>query len=399
MGVRSTEGVALAVSGGGDSTALMVLFADWLRQHGRVASAHVVLTVDHRLRPESVREAEAVAAFAARSSFRHATLVCEAPKPHSGVQAAARAARYRLMSEHARAHGLASLLTAHTLDDQAETLLMRLARGSGLDGLTAMAPAMRMGGLRLVRPFLDVPKSRLLATLRQRAIPWIEDPSNQSPVYERTRLRAARATLDGLGLTAQMLATSVRRLQRARVALDSLTESYCAEPPGGIVQTEPVGILAVDRERLSRAPEEIVIRLLDRCIAAAGGSQEPVPLSSLEAIVGSLRRSDGEVSWTLARAQISATPNCIRFEREPGRLPLPCSHPGGRCNGALGRALRGRCRCRIRGQRGGACAGAGGYRRAAAPRPRCPPCTRISARAVLLAGPAPTRRAAGPLLG
>ena len=120
-----------------------------------------------------------------------------------------------------------------------------------------------------------------------------------------------------------MLATSVRRLQRARVALDSLTESYCAEPPGGIVQTEPVGILAVDRERLSRAPEEIVIRLLDRCIAAAGGSQEPVPLSSLEAIVGSLRRSDGEVSWTLARAQISATPNRIRFEREPGRLPLP----------------------------------------------------------------------------
>jgi tRNA(Ile)-lysidine synthase len=322
--VRSTEGVALAVSGGGDSTALMVLFADWLRQHGRVASAHVVLTVDHRLRPESVREAEAVAAFAARSGFRHATLVWEAPKPHSGVQAAARAARYRLMSEHARAHGLASLLTAHTLDDQAETLLMRLARGSGLDGLTAMAPAMRMGGLRLVRPFLDVPKSRLLATLRQRAIPWIEDPSNQSPVYERTRLRAARATLDGLGLTAQMLATSVRRLQRARVALDGLTESYCAEPPGGIVQTEPVGILAVDRERLSRAPEEIVIRLLDRCIAAAGGSQEPVPLSSLEAIVGSLRRSDGEVSWTLARAQISTTPDCIRFERELGRLPLPC---------------------------------------------------------------------------
>ncbi len=91
------------------------------------------------------------------------------------------------------------------------------------------------------------------------------------------------------------------------------------------MQTEPVGILAIDRERLSRAPEEIVISLLDRCIAAAGGSHEPVPLSRLEPIVGSLRRSDGgPVSWTLARAQISATPNCIRFEREPGRLPLPC---------------------------------------------------------------------------
>jgi tRNA(Ile)-lysidine synthase len=321
--LRASGGVALAVSGGGDSTALMVLFADWLRQHGRDPSDNVVLTVDHRLRPESAAEAEAVAELAGRLGFRHATLVWEEEKPHSGVQAAARSARYRLMQEYARAHGLATLLTGHTLDDQAETLLMRLARGSGLDGLTAMASVTHVGGLRLVRPLLDVPKSRLLATLRQRAIAWIEDPSNQSLLYERARLRAARATLDALGLTAEMLATSVRRLQRARAALDSLTDSLCAQPPAGVVETEPMGILVIDRVRLGRVPEECVVRLLDRCIRAAGGSGEPVPLSGLEPIVAGLRRGDAAGSWTLARAQISATPDRVRIEREPGRRPLP----------------------------------------------------------------------------
>jgi tRNA(Ile)-lysidine synthase len=320
--VRPHARVALAVSGGGDSTALAVLFADWLRRRGRDPAAHVVLTVDHRLRSESAAEARAVEALASDLGFRHATLAWEGTKPASGLQAAAREGRYRLMGDYVRAHGLAALLTAHTLDDQAETLLMRLARGSGLDGLAAMAPATRMAGMWLLRPLLGVAKSRLLATLRRRSIPWLEDPSNQSPAFERTRLRAARATLDVLGLTADMLSTSVRRLQRARAALDDVTDSYCAEPPAGVVTTKPVGILAVDRRRLSQAPEDIVIRLLDRGIAAAGGSQEPVPLSKLEPIVARLRRGV-EASWTLARARIAATADCIRIEREPGRRPPP----------------------------------------------------------------------------
>jgi tRNA(Ile)-lysidine synthase len=321
--VRPDAGVALAVSGGGDSTALTVLFADWLRRHGREAAPHAVLTVDHRLRAESAAEADAVSGLAARLGFRHATLVWEEPKPQSGLQAAAREARYRLMGGYVRAHGLAALLTAHTLDDQAETLIMRLARGSGLDGLACMGRETRMRGVRLLRPLLDVAKPRLLATLRERGVSWIEDPSNQSPAFERTRLRAARATLDALGLTAEMLGTSVRRLQRARRALDSVTASYCAEPPAGVVHTDPAGLFAIDRERLSGAPEEIAVRILDRCITAAGGSHEPVALSRLEPIVAGLRGGGETGSWTLARAHISATVPCIRIEREPGRRPLP----------------------------------------------------------------------------
>jgi tRNA(Ile)-lysidine synthase len=319
---RDGESVALAVSGGSDSTALMVLFADWLRQRGADIGAHTVLTVDHRLRPESAAEAETVAGLAAKLGFRHATLVWEGPKPRTGLQAAAREARYRLMGDYAGARGTPMLLSAHTLDDQAETLLMRLARGSGLDGLTGIAPSARLGSLRIVRPLLEVPKARLRASLEQRGIPWIEDPSNQSPAFERTRLRTARGALDALGLTSDMLGLSVRRLQRVRAALDSVTDSLCAEP-GGAVCTDACGLFHIDRKQLMRAPEEIVLRVLARCVAAAGGSDEPVPLGKLEPIVASLRRCFEAGSWTLARALITAAPDTVQVEREPGRLPPP----------------------------------------------------------------------------
>jgi tRNA(Ile)-lysidine synthase len=317
------EGVALAVSGGSDSTALMVLFADWLRQRGSNFAHHTVLTVDHRLRPKSSAEAEAVASLAAGLGFRHATLVWEGAKPQTGLQAAAREARYRLMGEHARANGIAALLTAHTLDDQAETLLMRLARGSGLDGLAAIAPSARLGLLLLLRPLLDTPKVRLRATLQARHIPWIEDPSNQSLAFERTRLRSAGEVLAALGLSNDMLAMSARRLQRARTALDAIADSFCADPQ--VVHTDPCGVFRIDRARLARAPGEILLRVLSRCIAAAGGSAEPVPLGKLEPIVDTLCRgkAPGVGSWTLARALIAAAPQAIEVEREPGRQPPP----------------------------------------------------------------------------
>ncbi|HZT46442.1 MAG TPA: tRNA lysidine(34) synthetase TilS [Hyphomicrobiaceae bacterium] len=322
------EPVALAVSGGSDSTALMVLFADWLKEQGLAAGKHTVLTVDHGLRPRSGAEAERVAAQAAALGFRHATLVWAGEKPPSGVQAAARAARYRLMLAHMQAHGIGTLVTAHTRDDQAETLLMRLARGSGLDGLCAIAPSVdirRPGrpGLRIVRPLLAVPKSRLVATLEARGITWIEDPSNRSPAYERTRLRAAAAALEAAGLTAGALAASARRLQRARAAVEAAADACCAEP-GGMVHTDPAGFFRIDRARLAEVPEEVLLRVMARAIAAAGGAGEPVPLANLEAIVAVLRGNGTEPhSWTLSRAHVTAGAGSIRVEREPGRLPLP----------------------------------------------------------------------------
>jgi tRNA(Ile)-lysidine synthase len=327
---RPHDRFALAVSGGSDSTALMVLMAEWIGQSGRSLQVCTVLTVDHRLRPESASEAEAVARQAAALGLRHATLVWDGDKPRTGLQAAARAARYRLMAAYARANGIGTICTAHTQDDQAETLLMRLARGSGLDGLAAMAPIGPLpnsespDGDRLViaRPLLEMSKMRLQAILRRRGIGWIEDPSNASLAFERVRLRAAQSALEGLGLTPTMLALSARRLQQARVALDRWVADVL-DPAAGLAEVHACGFITLQRDRLSALPEEIVARLLARAMAAAGGVGEPVPLAGLETIVRDVADGQTTGAWTLARAKVTASPGCLLVEREPGREALP----------------------------------------------------------------------------
>jgi tRNA(Ile)-lysidine synthase len=347
----TSDRVGIAVSGGSDSTALMVLFADWLahRGEGTLSLTPTVLTVDHRLRPQSAREAQAVARRAQELGFHHATLVWEEEKPASGLQAAARAARYRLLADYAGRHGITSLLTGHTADDQAETVLMRLARGSGLDGLAAMAPtsthfiqavALQAASaskpspsagkspLRLVRPLLGLSRARLRATLVQRGIAWFEDPSNQSPAFERTRWRTSLGALQALGLTPEKLALSARRLQRARAALERCVDDFC-DPLRHALTTDPRGFIRIDREALGGVPLEIGVRLLGRAVAAAGGAGALVPLAKLEALAEAIGAcACGH--WTLARAKITATRGQILIEREPGRVPPPRLRlPGG----------------------------------------------------------------------
>jgi tRNA(Ile)-lysidine synthase len=243
-------------------------------------------------------------------------------------------ARYGLIRDYMGADNIGLLLTAHTRDDVAETLLMRLARGSGVDGLAAMAPRLRLSDLGLAgpadrfdpeiaRPLLDTSKARLRATLEARGIPWIEDPSNQSPAFERSRLRAAQAGLDALGLNHAMLALSAKRLLRARRALEQIVDQFCA-PAGGAVSVDPSGYFVIDLAKLQAAEAEIAVRVLARVVAVAGGSGEPVPLGKLEAVADALRRTKSEhPATTLARALITAKGGAVFVEREPGREPLP----------------------------------------------------------------------------
>lgn len=326
LGLSANESCALAVSGGVDSTAMMVLFVDWLKQRGREASPHWVLTVDHRLRLGSAAEAESVAGAAQALGYRHATLAWEGAKPASGIQAAARVARYRLMHAHMRANGTRLLLTAHTQDDQAETVLMRLARGSGVDGLSGMAHHSTVATASddrppaIVRPLLAVPKARLVATLRERRVPWSEDPTNLALEHERVRLRALTRERKALGLADEALALSARRLGRTRRTLDFLADRFSRS-----LAVDPCGVIDIDRSSLLSAGEDVGLRVLARAVAAAGGSGEPVPLARLEAIAEEVL-VDGppvEGRWTLARAMITAAHDTLTVEREPPRAPLP----------------------------------------------------------------------------
>ena len=162
-----------------------------------------------------------VLAAAARLGVTAETAVWLGPKPDTGIQAAARRARYHLLAEVANRQRLEVVATAHTEDDQAETLLMRLARGSGVDGLSGIAERIELAGVTFVRPLLGVTHGQLVATLVARGIGWRSDPANAEPRFERVRMREALTggLADAAGLASRPLATSARRLARARRAL------------------------------------------------------------------------------------------------------------------------------------------------------------------------------------
>src|SRR5436305_11013441 len=197
--------LVLAVSGGPDSVAMMWLAARW-RRAGRRGPQLVAVTIDHGLRSEAGREAREVKQLAKSLDLPHRTLRWTDAKPATGVPAAARDARYRLLARAARAAGATHVLTAHTEDDQAETLLMRMSRGSGIAGLAAMARQTQREGVVLARPLLRTPKARLLATLAKAKIGFADDPTNRDPGFTRPRFRALMPALAAEGFDSRNLA-------------------------------------------------------------------------------------------------------------------------------------------------------------------------------------------------
>src|SRR6266852_1602542 len=220
---RGVPAIVLAVSGGPDSIALMWLAARWRRALAR-GPRLVAVTIDHGLRPEAAAEAREVKRLARSLDLPHRTLRWSGPKPTTGLPAAARAARYRLLAQAAHAAGATHILTAHTRDDQAETLLMRLLRGSGIAGLAAMARESARDGVVLARPLLNVPKSRLMATLDKAKIAFADDPTNRDTAFTRPRLRALLPLLAAEGGDARGLARLASRLARANAAVEVLAD-------------------------------------------------------------------------------------------------------------------------------------------------------------------------------
>ena len=267
--------IAVAVSGGADSLALALLIQRWAKRRGGEA---VALTVDHRLRPGSGAEAKRVGALLASEGMAHRVLRWPGPRPAANLQAAARAARYRLLAAWCRRQGILHLALAHQRDDQAETLLLRLARGSGLDGLSAMAPTVETPDLRLIRPLLPVPKARLETYLRGRGLAWIEDPSNQDAGFARVRMRRLMPALAREGADGVRLAAAARHLARARTAIGADVARLAA----AAVALHPAGFARLDPTRLTAAPPETALRTLARVLMAVGGAVYTPRLERLE---------------------------------------------------------------------------------------------------------------------
>jgi len=323
--------LVLAVSGGPDSMALMWLAARW---RGALANGPrlVAVTVDHGLRPESAREARAVKAIARTLDVPHQTLRWRDEKPKAGIPEAARTARYHLLAGAARRAGASHVVTAHTRDDQAETVLMRLLRGSGLTGLAAMAPVSRRDGVLLARPLLEVPKARLVATLRAAGVPFSDDPTNRDPTFTRPRLRALLPALAAEGGDARALATLAARVGRANAAIELMTdgaERYLALLAAGEPAQRAEAGESFEARAFVALPAEIRLRLLMRVINRVG-TEGPVELGKAEALLDRLERTiaynahgsasvQGRLKQTLAGALVSMTKDTIRIMPAPPR--------------------------------------------------------------------------------
>ncbi len=309
---------ALAVSGGPDSLALLHLIARWRDESGQSTKLSL-LTVDHGLRPESRDEAKMVGRLAAELGLPHEILTWEREGAVSAnIQARARVARYELMAAYCHAHDIPALVTAHHLDDQAETFLMRLKRGSGLDGLAAIPERGVWAGIAILRPLLDVPKERLVVTLAAQNIPYASDPSNADPRFERARLRDSIEALARLGISPEALALSARRLRRAREALDRAAQDFLARHS----EMSEAGYAVVDRAALAAAPQEIALRALARLIGAVGGMEEPVRLVKLEALLAALTENPDK-THTLGRCRLEPIGQRLGIFREARAHGLP----------------------------------------------------------------------------
>jgi tRNA(Ile)-lysidine synthase len=371
--LRSAPALLLAVSGGPDSTALMMLAARW-RAALKTGPKLFAVTVDHGLRADSAGEARAVSRLARQLDIRHRTVRWIGSKPETGLQEAARAARYRLLAAAARLAGAAHILTGHTLDDQAETVLLRMARGSGMTGLAAMAretplkhdpekwapvfgkrscsnkeperdgesikshPALapRSGGkktslrkgaapLLLVRPLLELPKARLIATLDAVGLSFADDPSNRDPRFTRSRWRELMPALAGEGLDARRLAVLARRLRRAEATIESAVDAAASATSEAAWKNG--GPIRLDAEKFIRLPAEVALRLLGRAIAHTAG-KVPLRLGRLEALYemlaesGATRPQRHRIRRTLAGALVTLAGDRLTIERAP-----PRSHP------------------------------------------------------------------------
>lgn len=327
--------IVLAVSGGPDSVAMMWLAARWRRALKRGPTLHVV-TVDHGLRAAAAQEARMVKKLAGELGLPHRTLRWRGDKPSSGVPAAAREARYALLAKAARGAGATHVFTAHTRDDQAETVLMRLSRGSGLTGLCAMAPQTERDGIMLARPLLEIAKADLVATLDKASIGFAVDPSNSDPRFTRPRLRRLMVELAEEGCDAPNLARLAQRLRRADQALQLMAEG--AERFLALTGADRRG--GWDAQGFAALPAEIQLRLLLRWLDQVG-TEGPAELGKAEALLAELTAAIGAAS---AAVSVAGKPAPARLRRtlagalvtlERGRLRVeaapPRRRPGGGC--------------------------------------------------------------------
>lgn len=304
--------IGVAVSGGGDSVALLSLMADWALTQDR--KLHVA-TVNHNLRTDAAAEAAGVKALCDTLNLPHTTLSWDDWDGQGNLQDAARRARRDLLADWARDHGIETIALGHTSDDQAETVLMRLARGSGVDGLAGMYASNRAQSVTWVRPVLDVSRDALREHLRMCGIAWVDDPSNDDDRFDRVKARQALAHLATLGLSADRLVLTADNMQRARAQL----ETDCADLARACALPTPIGSVFVRLNTFANGLPEMRLRLLAHALSWVSAARYAPRLEAT-------KRAESDVlagrATSLHGCLISAPKDGrIEITREPSAMP------------------------------------------------------------------------------
>jgi tRNA(Ile)-lysidine synthase len=308
--------LAVGVSGGADSLSLCLLAHDWATaRDGRVTA----LTVDHQLRPTSAEEARQVAEWMARHGIEHRILRWCGEKPATAVQEVARVVRYRLLCGWCRDNAVLHLLLGQHADDQAETILQRLIRGSGTDGLAGMSALVETAEVRLLRPLLAFRATDLRCFLRQRGEVWIEDPSNRDPRFVRTRLRAVLPALAAAGLSQPVLLAAAEQMAVAKATMREAMVALLAE----CCRVHPLGFARINRRAMAGAPVGIAAKALARVVTMIGGSARECAADRARRTYHRLFRTDARGAATLGRCLLVGRGSDVLVCREHRNLPAP----------------------------------------------------------------------------
>ncbi|MEM6371771.1 MAG: tRNA lysidine(34) synthetase TilS [Pseudomonadota bacterium] len=297
--------LGVAVSGGGDSVALLAALVEFTKSND--IDLHVI-TVDHGLRAEAKVEIALVTDLCARWELPHHVEFWTGWTGEGNLQAAARDARYGLIADWAYGNQISHVALGHTADDQAETFVMRLARGSGVDGLSAMSPRRVQHGITWLRPFLRVERSALRTFLRAAQLDWCEDPSNDDRDFERIRVRDALTVLGTLGVHTETLADVAQNMARAREALDWQT-FLAAQDAASLV----FGAIAIEFRKFRMFPDEIARRLLVHSIMWIASSTYPPRRDAVAEVMRAVRATRGA---TLEGCQITVENDMVWVFRE-----------------------------------------------------------------------------------
>lgn len=306
--------IAVACSGGPDSMALTCLLQSWAADHGIALTA---LIVDHGLRSDSADEASRVASWLTEYGVEPVVLTSDRPKPTANIQMHARDMRYRLITGWCKSAGVTSIALAHHQDDQAETFLLRLARGSGVDGLAAMQPVSIRDGVALLRPLLSAPKSRLSATLENAGWSSVADPSNENEDFARVRMRALMPVFAREGMDAGRLARTAGHMAEAAMVLDDAMRTVMDEA----VTVSPHGFVTIGTRALLAARPDTATRLLSHLLSRVGGSDYPPRLDRLQRLLKVLLDGTFGSGRTAAGCRLICTE---RSDGESGNALLIC---------------------------------------------------------------------------